>query len=176
MISFRIQGFQEALKDLEKLQGKDRERVFKKALRAAGKVLRLQLAMLTPIRSGTMKRSMQYRVKYNKKTDTFILLVGVKSWYSGIWQGKKVVPHRYGHFVTGGRKGFQQNIRIRPGQTLKVGRNGFIKNHGKMPMFLTRKVGAAKPNDLLFTAFKLAEGRAMEVVRNAIIKGLNELR
>ncbi len=176
MISFRIQGFDRILKQLEGLKLEYRNKVFKKALRAAGKVLRLRLASLTPVRSGTMKRSMQYRVKYIKKTGVFILLVGVKSWYSGVWGGKKVIPHKYGHFVTGGRKGFQQNIKLDPGRTLKVGRNGFVKNHGKMPMYLTRKVGAAKPNDLLFTAFKLAEGAALQVARNALISALNDIR
>lgn len=176
MISFRIQGFAAAIKDLEMLKGKDKERVIKKSLRAAGKVLRARLAMLTPVRSGTMKKSMQYRVKYIKKSDTFLLLVGVKSWYSGTWQGKTVIPHKYGHFVTGGRKGFQQNIQIKPGASLRIGKNAVIKNHGKMPMILRRAVGAARPNDLLFTAFKLAENAALQVARNAIIQGLNELR
>lgn len=159
-ITLELTGFQQALKDLKKLRrGKERTDALKKAMRAAGaKMLIIVRRLLRPHkRSGWLSRTNKSKLKYYKKTDTLALIVGVQSNAETSYNGRKIVSHKYEHFLRLGRKGFYQ------GRFSLGNRSGFKSVW----------IGPVKPLDFIGIAAKQSRAPALQAAQKALLKVLN---
>lgn len=104
MITITLEGVRPALKGLKRFTGAARRTVMRKALRAGGKVI-LQLAKkFVPKRSKTLFKSMAVKVKYYKKREAAVAMIGPRTWFYGEWRGRKLIAHKYAQLVEQGTR------------------------------------------------------------------------
>lgn len=150
------------MQGIEKLQGPERLKLMKKAMRAAGRVM-LQVARrvykgMVKDRSGTLRKSLKSRLRFYKKADVLVLLVGVQSWFKGEYNGQRVIAHKYAHLVTRGRKKFRQTYRYKD-------RKGRVWT-------ARRWVKGTVGRDFIEVASRAAVNTATEAIRNTVAQGL----
>lgn len=100
-------------------------------------------------RSGTLAKSVGFRVKYYRQTDTFVALVGARSKFDGTWKGKTVTAHKYQHLLLKGRKSFVQKNHVSGGPV---------------------KIGATPPHDYLEQALRFSEAKFVKAVARSLIR------
>lgn len=161
MITVQVAGLQLAINKLKAAGGPGTNKKIVSGMKKLGRILVPFVKQQTPYRSGTMQRAITHRVKNKPTKGLVFLLVGVLSKYQGAFEGKKTLPHRTGHLVTGKRKEFTQRIIMFRGKTLVMARTlvrgvqtsvTFRTNRGRLAYVLNRKVGAHKPNDIFRSA------------------------
>lgn len=176
-VQVELTGIKEAMAGIERLEKKNRIVWMKKALRRAGAyVLRfIRIEAKKHDRSNTLYRSLKSKLKYYKKTDTLVMLLGVRSWFEGTFRGRKVVPHRYLHLILKGHKEFQQQFVTKPGKRYakKDKRTGKLVFYtAKKPMHITRRVGAAKADNFIAETSQRAFPQALQLIRDTVKQGL----
>lgn len=171
VLRVEIKGFKGIIREIRKnAPAKEyRAKLLKTALNAVGGVVARTLRQLSPVRSGTMKKSMKHKTKYYKKSDTVVVLVGVKSKFKGNYQGKVVTPTNYAHLVTRGRKAFTQEIKIGRGKSFRAGKILITNNTTRVIVF-KRRVGAARANNFFNIAIKSSAAKALATARKRLEK------
>ncbi len=177
MISVSIKGMDKAIKTLASFERVPRNKKLRAGLKGAGKTLVPVVKKEIPKRSGTTRRAILYAVRMKNAGDLFFLLVGVRSKFRGDFEGKPVVPHKIGHFITGDRKAFTQRIIIWPGRTLVLWRklrNGkeigvqYKKNHSALATSVIRRIGAHKRQ----LVFQFAILKGQKAALRAMVKAM----
>lgn len=177
MISVSIKGMDKAIQKLASFERVPRNKKLRAGLKGAGKSLVPVVKKEFPKRSGTTSRAIQYAVRMKNGGDLFFLIVGVRSKFKGEFEGKPVVPHKIGHFITGDRRAFTQKIILWPGKTLVLWRKlkngkevsvGFRTNRGKLATGVTRQIGASKRQ----LVFQFAILKGQRAALKALVKAM----
>lgn len=166
MIRIQVKGLDSAIKLLGNFKRRRRNRLIHTGLKKLGDVLVKAVKKRVPKRSGTMRRSIQRKVKQSgTNTDRFFLIVGVRSKFTGEFDGKPVIPHKTGHLVIARRKQFTQRIIMTPGKKLVINRKviegkqyglKIETNRGNLAYVKTRIVRRNVPKDIFYDAKRIA--------------------
>lgn len=163
-----IAGIKSALKDLKKFTGENRIKVMKKAFRAAAnailKNMRKRLKTNGHYRSGLLYKSLKTKLKYYKKLDVLVVMVGVKSNMKGTYKGNPITSHKYAHFITKGRKSFTQFY-----SPFFV-----MKNSPSRAALLTREIGAVQADNFIAAAVYTQQVAAIAAAKKVLDKELTK--
>lgn len=105
--SFSIEGADEVLRALSRLQLVDQERTLRRAITPGLGVLRraAKKGAAQHRRSGALERAITTKASYYRAAGTIVGVVGVDRRASAQYQGKRVRPAKYAHLVEDGVRG-----------------------------------------------------------------------
>lgn len=179
MIRIELTGLRNALKDLKKIKDRTRRlKVMKKAIRAAGRVLLSSMRGIIKAklrRSGNLLKATSTRLRYYRKSDILVLMVGIKSWVIGDYKGRKTVSHKYAHLAQKGHKAFTQIVKVQPGKRYMIkGSSGLVVVSNRSPTViqLRRRIGAAKGENFVESVTRMQGNVALRKAEEVLQKEL----
>lgn len=99
----KLEGARELQRLLERLPLKAQRRVFKKAHKAAGKVIVKAARALVPKRSGLLKKSLFAHPKRLRRDNSIMaVIIGPRRRFHGTFEGVKTTASKYAHLVERG--------------------------------------------------------------------------
>lgn len=97
-----LTGQHELIRKLEALPDKVFRRGLSSAGRKATRPVVVSAKAAVAVESGALKKSIGLRTKVYRQTGVMIFVVGPRSGFAGLYQGRKRDPRFYAHLVEGG--------------------------------------------------------------------------
>src|SRR5262245_15042321 len=159
-IHYQVEGLEEIKARLAQLKQSLRKKILRRALGKAARLVAKVAKSLAPVSSGAVKKALGSKV-YSKKN--VVGLIGARTGFEQIIDGKKVDPVRTTHFAEAGRK----EVRAK-------GKPLTFELHGKLVR--TGRVRAAQGSRFLARAYKRTRSEVAKVVAEDIAEQLTKVK
>ena len=158
-IKGEITGLADVFRQLRNVDKKVRNRLLKKAIRAASKLVLTSAKAKVAVRTGLLRKSLGIKVKVYRKSGIVVGIVGPRTGYKGSGKDPDENPTNIAHLVEKGRKA----VMVRTKKTLSDGTTAYGREAKAVP---------ARP--FLRPAFDENKAAAEALIRETILRGLQE--